>query len=339
MFQTEINHFLQSFESPALTAFMQFITALGYLEFFLLFLLIFLMGINYKKGFILFMVLLWTAVVTMLAKNYFALPRPFHVDNTVQLLDGQLPDESTVTFSERDAEGFWEGLPTEVIEATRKSEHLEYGFPSGHTSIAIAFWGALFYLYRKKWIRGICMALMVLIPFSRLYLGVHFLADVLGGLVLGGLMLAISYYFILRPQRLQPFMNKSHLPLAVNSTAAFLILDPLFCFPLLTPRLYILPAFMLGFGIGFLLVARKGFPSPNSSLMHRIGRIAIGTLLFMGTGFLFKTLAATLGMEGNIWIEVLQNLLSAFVLVWGGVEIASKLGWWEREVRMEGAKV
>ena len=59
----------------------------------------------------------------------------------------------------------------------------------------------------------------------------------------------------------------------------------------------------------------------------------------MGTGFLFKTLAATLGMEGNIWIEVLQNLLSAFVLVWGGVEIASKLGWWEREVRMEGAKV
>lgn len=330
MFQTDINHFLQSFEFPMLTAFMRFITALGYLEFFLLFLLIFLMGINYKKGFILFMVLLWTSVITMLAKNYFALPRPFHVDNTVQLLDGQLPDESTVTFSERDAEGFWEGLPTDVVEATRKSEHLEYGFPSGHTSIAIAFWGTLFCLYRKKWIRGICIALMILIPLSRLYLGVHFLADVLGGLALGGLMLAISYYIILRSQRLHPFMNKSHLSLAVNSTTAFLILDPILCFPLLTPRLYILPAFMLGFGIGFLLVARKGFPSPDSPLLHRIGRIAIGALLFMATGFLFKTIATSLGLEESIATEVLQNLLSALVLVWGGVEIASKLGWWER---------
>lgn len=331
MFQTEIHHFLQSFEFPALTAFMRFITALGYLEFFLLFLLVFLMGINYKKGFILFMVLLWTAVVTMVAKNYFALPRPFHVDNTVQLLDGQLPDESTVTFSKKGAIGFWDALPNDVVEATRKSEHLEYGFPSGHTSIAIAFWGTLLCLYREKWIRGICIALMILIPFSRLYLGVHFLADVLGGLVLGGAMWAISYYVILRSQRLKPFMDQAFLPLAVSSTTIFLLLDPLFCFPMVTPRLYILPAFMLGFGLGFLLVGRKGFPIDDGTWAQRAGRVAIGTLLFMGTSFLFKTVTTQVGGESNPIIDSIGNFLSALVVTWVAVEIATKLGWYQRK--------
>jgi len=334
MFQTEINHFFQSFESPVLTAFMRFITALGYLEFFLIFLLIFLLGINYKKAFLLFMVLLWTAVVTMVAKNHFALPRPFHVDSTVQLLDGQLPDESTITFSKRGATGFWEGLPADVVEGTRKSEHLEYGFPSGHTSIAIAFWGALLAMYRQKWVKGICVALMILIPLSRLYLGVHFLADVLGGLALGGLMWAISYGTIIRPEKLQAFMQKSHLPIAVNPTTLFLLVAPILCFFIVTPRLYILPAFMLGFGLGFLLVSRKGFPLDDGNWMHRAGRIAIGTLLFIGTGFLFKTVATSLGMEENVTIEVISNLVAALVVVWGAVELSVLLGWYQRRLQV-----
>ena len=330
MFQTEIHHFLQSFESPLLTNFMQFITALGYLEFFLVFLVIFLLGIHYKKGFILFMVLLWTGVITMVAKNHFALPRPFHVDNTLQKLDGQLPDKSTITFSERGATSFWEGLPTEVVAETRQSEHIEYGFPSGHTSIAIAFWGTLLCLYRQKWVRGICIALMILIPFSRMYLGVHFLADVLGGLVLGGVMWAISYAVLVRPKRLQPFLEQAYLPLAVNGTSLFLVVAPLLCFFIVTPRLYILPAFMLGFGLGYLLISRKGFPLEAGTLQQRLGRTAIGALLLMGVGYLLKTLASSLGVEENYLIAIFQNLLAAFILVWGGVELAIKLGWWKR---------
>jgi len=330
MFQTEINHFLQSFESPLLTTFMRFITSLGYLEFFLVFLVIFLLGIHYKKGFILFIVLLWTGIFTMSAKHFFALPRPFHVDNTLQKLDGQLPDKSTLTLSKKGATEFWEGLSQEVVETTRQSEHLEHGFPSGHTSIAIAFWGTLFCLYRQTWIRGICLALMVLVPFSRLYLGVHFLADVIGGLVLGGLMWAICYIVLVRPRQLRHFMEQAYLPLAINSASLFLLIAPIFCFFIVTPRLYILPAFLLGFGIGFLLISRKGFPTTAGTLQQRVGRVAIGTLLIMGAGFLLSTISTSLGLEENIGMAIFQSLFAAFLLIWGSVEVAIKLGWWKR---------
>lgn len=331
MFQTDIHHFLQSFEFPALTAFMRFITALGYMEFFLLFLITFLLGINYKKAFILFMVLMWTAVVTFVGKNYFSLPRPFHVDNTVQLLDGQLPGESTVTFSKRGATSFWGTLPKEVVDATRQSEHIEYGFPSGHTSIAIALWGTLFCLYREKWVRGICIALMLLVPFSRLYLGVHFLADVLGGLVLGGVMWWLTYQVILRPTKLTAFLQKEHFPIAANASTLFLLAAPFLCFLILPARIFILPAFMLGFGGGFLLVGHKGFPSNTGTVVQRFGRVAIGLLLFGGIGWLLKMLTEAAGIADYSTVEFFRNLLSGLVLVWGATEIAVWLGWFRRD--------
>lgn len=61
-----------------------------------------------------------------------------------------------------------------------------YSFPSGHTMTAVAAYGLLlYYLYRsklKKYIRNICMILvtimLILIPISRVYLGVHFFSDI-----------------------------------------------------------------------------------------------------------------------------------------------------------------
>ena len=89
------------------------------------------------------MVLLWTAGITFFLKDYFDLPRPFHVDNTLELLDGKLPDGATFEFSKRGAKSFWEVLPADVVKATRQSEDVKNGFPSGHSSIAIAFCNAV----------------------------------------------------------------------------------------------------------------------------------------------------------------------------------------------------
>ena len=70
------------------------------------------------------------------------------------------------------------------------TEH-SYSFPSGHSMAAVAFYGMIFYLiirndlsHRKFWFyAGILFIL--LLGFSRIYLGVHFLTDVLAGYVLG----------------------------------------------------------------------------------------------------------------------------------------------------------
>jgi undecaprenyl-diphosphatase len=66
-------------------------------------------------------------------------------------------------------------------------------FPSGHVAAAICMYGALAVLAneraRSALVRGLFVALAVLVPLavglSRMYRGMHFLSDVLGGVILG----------------------------------------------------------------------------------------------------------------------------------------------------------
>ena len=74
-----------------------------------------------------------------------------------------------------------------------------YSFPSGHSMISMAFYGYLIYLIyryvRNKYIKWISISLLsiliCLIGISRIYLGVHYTSD-----VLGGFLISISYLVI-----------------------------------------------------------------------------------------------------------------------------------------------
>ncbi len=74
-----------------------------------------------------------------------------------------------------------------------------YSFPSGHTMIALAFYGFLIYIIwqlnlNKKIKKIITTVLIILIPLiglSRIYLGVHYPSDVLGGFIL-----ALAYLIV-----------------------------------------------------------------------------------------------------------------------------------------------
>lgn len=65
------------------------------------------------------------------------------------------------------------------------------GFPSGHAQGAMTVFGYLFAEYPVAWLRSLAVALVVLIAFSRPYLGVHYLGDTLGGLAIGLLLVVI----------------------------------------------------------------------------------------------------------------------------------------------------
>jgi membrane-associated phospholipid phosphatase len=82
-----------------------------------------------------------------------------------------------------------------------------YSFPSGHSMGSFIFYGALafavFRLYDHTWSKVLGAAVLLLLVFligiSRIYLGVHYPSDILGGFSAGGVWLAFSilvYTFI-----------------------------------------------------------------------------------------------------------------------------------------------
>ncbi|MEK3886142.1 phosphatase PAP2 family protein [Bacillus sp. FSL K6-3431] len=96
----------------------------------------------------------------------------------------------------------------EFFERERPSFHSlievgDYSFPSGHAMNSIAFMGFLFYLFAhilkvgiKHWLLWLSTTLIIviLIAVSRVYLGVHYLTDVVAGACCGILYLFIVVY-------------------------------------------------------------------------------------------------------------------------------------------------
>jgi undecaprenyl-diphosphatase len=74
--------------------------------------------------------------------------------------------------------------PTDEVPEERRLEKPEsYSFPSGHTASAAAFSGIVAKAYPKLWLPINGLAAMV--GFSRVYTGVHYPGDVLGGWMVG----------------------------------------------------------------------------------------------------------------------------------------------------------
>jgi undecaprenyl-diphosphatase len=82
----------------------------------------------------------------------------------------------------------------------RLLEETGYSFPSGHTMVACAMYGALVVLLwrhapsraGRALLVAACAALILAIALSRIYLGVHYPSDIVGGLLAGGAWLALS---------------------------------------------------------------------------------------------------------------------------------------------------
>lgn len=148
-----VNEFLQSL-GGWLRAPMLAITALGYEEFFVLLLPTLYWCFDQMVGFRVGLMLLMGNTFNTFFKFLFHSPRPYWISDSV--------------------------IPY--------SHETSFGLPSGHAQIAATVWGWLAVEVKKRWFRIVAVILIFLIGFSRLYLGVHFLSDVLLGWVLGGLL-------------------------------------------------------------------------------------------------------------------------------------------------------
>lgn len=67
-----------------------------------------------------------------------------------------------------------------ILEQAREAA-AGYSFPSGHSQSAVGTFGAIANTSRNKWVKRICIVICILVPFSRMYIGVHTPSDVLVG--------------------------------------------------------------------------------------------------------------------------------------------------------------
>lgn len=85
--------------------------------------------------------------------------------------------------------------PYEILKEITILTHQpgDHSFPSGHSAGSFACAWAFFRAYKKKW--GVpALVLAALIALSRLYVGVHYPTDVIGGIVIGIIVGELGYH-------------------------------------------------------------------------------------------------------------------------------------------------
>jgi membrane-associated phospholipid phosphatase len=236
---------VQTIHNPALDVFFNLITFLGSEEFYVVLLPILYWCVDKSVAQRLAYLLLLPTYINDVIKNLLRLPRPFQYDSRVLKLDG---------------------MP---------AQQLGYGFPSLHSQSAVTVWGYLALAVRRRWMWILSALLMILIPLSRIYLGVHFPTDVLGGLVLGVIWLVL---FRRLEFRLTAWLSGQ--TLSVQLALAIVI-----------------PAMLL-------LVHSSDYAVA-----------ALGTILGLGIAIVFESRWVRFRADGVAWTRVVRFVVGAIVLV------------------------
>lgn len=151
----ELLRALEAIRHPFLDQVVAAVTMLGDETFFMAAGMFIFWCINKKWGFRFMIIGLSGSVVNQLLKAIFLIPRPWVLD----------PEFTIVESAREGASG--------------------YSFPSGHTQTAANVFGTLALWLRRRWVTAVCVAFILLIGFSRMYLGVHTPLDVGVSLIVG----------------------------------------------------------------------------------------------------------------------------------------------------------
>jgi len=237
----------QEFASPALTAFFAAITSLGSLEFYMFAIPVIYWMIDKHFGFRFSIFFIFSSYVNSGAKHIFMTERP----------------------------------PREL----RLVEQEGYAFPSGHAQGSTAFWGFLALKLKRPlaWIGALVMILLVSI--SRIYLGVHWPIDIVGGLTIGAVLLLI--YSPLANVDLAKISMKNWVLGSLIAAAALYLLHPSGDGPMTV-------GFLLGALLGYRLELAYVRFSEDATLVQNVIKLILGLAALFALRIVLKPLVSWL---------------------------------------------
>lgn len=177
-------------------------------------------------------------------------------------------------------------------------------FPSGHAAGTTIFWGYLAYALRKRWLQGTALLVITVVGLSRIYLGVHYLRDVLGGIViaLGILALGIPAISFFERIRLRwPAFLAWTLSIALPAAAAFFYRDP---------RIAKCTGILAGLWLGTLAERKWISYDPAKARWNIFLRTAIG---LAGAGLIYGSLKVLPWPSRLIRSFVIHAVVGAYV--------------------------
>lgn len=193
-------YFLESIRSSFLDTFFSIVTTLGEETVFMAVGMIVFWCVNKYQGYYLLTTGFLGTIINQFLKILFRVPRPWVLDPKFT-----------------------------IVESAREAAS-GYSFPSGHTQSSVGIFGGLARSSKDTFLRVICIIACVLVPLSRMYLGVHTPLDV-GVSIIIALVLIFAFYPLFKKAENSPKTMYILLGVLTLATLAYLLFVLLFPFP------------------------------------------------------------------------------------------------------------
>jgi membrane-associated phospholipid phosphatase len=188
-----------------------------------------------------------------------------------------------------------------------------FGIPSAHAQVSAGGWGMVAAYYRKAWVYVAAVLLVFFIGISRLYLGMHFLGDVVLGWLLGFITLWVVVRFwepvVLR---LKKMSLSGQIVVAFAASLAMLLLGALIVW---LSRNVVLPAEWIANAI------RDGNEAPNPFSLDDL-ITGVGTLFGLSVGLAWMRQRGGFNASGSLWKRAARYVLGLIgvLLLYAGLK-------------------
>ncbi len=266
---------LESIRNPILDAIMQTVTYLGDEIFFIIIALLVFWCVDKREGYYLLFVGFFGTMINQFLKLLCRIPRPWVRE----------PKLSIVEAARGGAEG--------------------YSFPSGHTQSAVGNFGTIARWNKNRTLRVVCVGLILLVAFSRMYLGVHTPADVGVSLLIGGVLVFV-FYPIMKKALEDTRVMYALIGTMVLCSLAFVFYANLTDFPvdenyenILSGRKnsYSLFGALLGFAIAYPVEKKYIGFSEKGCLWAQVCKVTLGLVGLLAVKEGLKLLFSAMGMD------------------------------------------